>query len=111
LVIYGGILRVPAPIWIGAVHRWSGRIAFPMTVPVAMHCLYALGFKTHSTRVIIHSLLGCAFFGAFTVKMLILPKRGLPAGHSPWQGVVFIVLTGVWFTSAYWFFSTYGIHR
>jgi uncharacterized protein DUF6529 len=55
------------------------------------------------------SRLGCAFFGAFTVKMLILPKRGLPAGHSPWRGVVFIVLTGVWFTSAYWFFSTYGI--
>ena len=25
--------------------------------------------------------------------------------------VVFIVLTAVWFTSAYWFFSTFGIKR
>ena len=33
------------------------------------------GIPDYSTRVLIHSLLGCAFFGAFTVKMLILPNR------------------------------------
>ena len=112
LVMYGKIPRVPAPSWIGRVHRWSGRIAFLVAVPVAMHCLHALGFQTYSTRVLIHSLLGCAFFGAFTVKMLILPKRGLPSWTLPVAGAaVFIVLTVVWFTSAYWFFSTFGIHR
>jgi uncharacterized protein DUF6529 len=112
LVMYGKVPHVTAPSWIGTVHRWSGRTAFVVAVPVAMHCLYALGFQTYSTRVLIHSLLGCAFFGAFTVKMLILPKRGLPGWTLPVAGAaVFIVLIGVWFTSAFWFFSTYGIHR
>ena len=112
LVMYGKIPRVPAPAWIGRAHRWSGRIAFVLAVPVAMHCLYALGFQTYSTRVLIHSLLGCAFFGAFAVKMLILPKRGLPGWALPVAGaVLFTLLIAVWFTSALWFFSTFGIHR
>jgi Family of unknown function (DUF6529) len=112
LVMYGKIPRIPAPAWLGTVHRWSGRIAFVTAVPVAMHCLYALGFQTYSTRVLVHSVLGCAFFGAFTVKMLILPRRGLPSWVLPVAGAaVFIMLIGVWFTSAYWFFATYGIHR
>jgi hypothetical protein len=25
--------------------------------------------------------------------------------------VVFTVLIGIWFTSAFWFFSTFGLHR
>ena len=112
LVMYGKIPRVPAPSWIGRLHQWSGRIAFLVAVPVAVNCLYGLGFQTYSTRVLIHSVLGCAFFGAFTVKMLILPKRGLPGWTLPVAGaVVFTVLTALWFTSAYWFFSTFGIHR
>jgi hypothetical protein len=112
LVMYGKIPRIAAPSWIGGLHKWSGRIAFLLAVPVAIHCLYALGFQSYSTRVLIHSLLGCAFFGAFTVKMLILPKRGLPGWLLPVLGaVVFTVLILVWFTSAYWFFSTFGIKR
>jgi hypothetical protein len=112
LVMYGKIPRITAPSWIGTLHRWSGRIAFLLAVPVAVHCLYALGFQNYSTRVLIHSILGCAFFGAFTVKMLILPKRGLPGWMLPALGaLVFIALTGIWLTSAYWFFSTFGIKR
>ena len=112
LVMYGKVPRVSAPSWIGGLHRWSGRIAFLLAVPVAIHCLYALGFQQYSTRVLVHSLFGCAFFGAFTVKMLILPKRGLPGWVLPVVGaVVFTALVIVWFTSAYWFFSTFGIKR
>jgi len=112
LVMYGKVPRVAAPSWIGGLHRWSGRLAFLLAVPVAIHCLYALGFQDYSTRVLIHSLLGCAFFGAFTVKMLILPKRGLPGWVLPVVGaVVFTALIAIWLTSAYWFFSTFGIHR
>ena len=112
LMMYGKIPRVSAPSWIGRAHQWSGRIAFVLAVPVAIDCLYGLGFQTYSTRVMIHSLLGCAFFGAFTVKMLILPKRGVPGWALPVAGaVVFLVLVAIWFTSAYWFFSTFGIHR
>jgi hypothetical protein len=112
LVMYGKVPRVSAPSWIGGLHRWSGRIAFLLAVPVAVQCLYALGFQTDSTRVLIHSVLGCLFFGAFTVKMLVLPKRGVPGWVLPVTGaIVFAVLILIWFTSAFWFFSTFGIHR
>jgi hypothetical protein len=103
---------VTAPSWIGGLHRWSGRIAFLAAVPVAIHCLYALGFQNYSTRVLLHSIFGCLFFGAFTVKMLILPKKGLPGWVLPfWGAVVFTTLVLIWLTSAYWFFSTFGVHR
>jgi hypothetical protein len=112
LVMYGKVPRVSAPSWIGGLHRWSGRIAFLLAVPVAIHCLYALGFQNYSTRVLLHSLVGCLFFGAFTVKMLILPKKGLPGWVLPfWGAVVFTALVVIWLTSAYWFFSTFGVHR
>jgi hypothetical protein len=112
LGMYGKVPRVTAPEWIGGLHRWSGRIAFLLAVPVAIHCLYALGFQQYSTRVLIHSVVGCLFFGAFTVKMLILPKRGLPGWVLPVVGaVVFTLLVVIWLTSAYWFFSTFGIKR
>jgi hypothetical protein len=112
LVMYGKVPRVAAPSWIGGLHQWSGRIAFLLSVPVAVHCLYALGFQDYSTRVLIHSVLGCLFFGAFTVKMLVLPKRGLPGWVLPVLGaIVFAALILIWFTSAYWFFSTFGIKR
>ena len=112
LVMYGKVPGVTAPSWIGGLHRWSGRIAFLLAVPVAIHCLYALGFQNYSTRVLLHSIFGCLFFGAFTVKMLILPKKGLPGWVLPfWGAVVFTALVLIWLTSAYWFFSTFGVHR
>ena len=112
LVMYGKIPRVTAPSWIGMLHQWSGRIAFLVAVPVAVNCLYALGFQTYSTRVLLHSIFGCAFFGAFSIKMLILPKRGVPGWALPLAGaLVFILLVALWFTSAFWFFSTFGVHR
>jgi hypothetical protein len=112
LVMYGKVPRVTAPSWIGGLHKWSGRVAFIAAVPAAVHCVYALGFANYSTRVLIHSVLGCLFFGAFTVKMLVLPKRGVPGWVLPVLGaVVFAALILIWFTSAYWFFSTFGIKR
>jgi hypothetical protein len=45
LRMYGKI-RVPAtmPSWFGDLHRLSGTLAFGFSVPVAYHCLWALGF-------------------------------------------------------------------
>jgi hypothetical protein len=112
LVMYGKMPCVTAPSWIGGLHRWSGRIAFLLAVPVAVQCLYSLGFQTYSTRILIHSVLGCLFFGAFTMKMLVLPKRGVPGWVLPVTGaIVFAVLILIWFTSAFWFFSTFGTKR
>jgi hypothetical protein len=53
------------PAWVNPVHRWSGRLAFVCTLPVAYHCIFKLGFRSPDNRVLTHSLLGCAVFGAF----------------------------------------------
>lgn len=109
LVMYGKVPNVPAPGWLGAGHRWSGRVAFLLAVPVAIHCLYAAGFQTFDARIFLHSLLGCGFFGAFVVKMLGLRKDGLPGWFLPVAGgVVFTALIGLWWTTAVRFFQTFG---
>ncbi|MFN0283905.1 MAG: DUF6529 family protein [Kineosporiaceae bacterium] len=98
------------PRWVGPVHRWSGRAAFLVSVPVAVHCLYALGLQTFDLRVLAHSLAGCAFYGAFTVKMLSLSRTGLPGWLLPvLGGAVFALLVAVWLTSSFWFFTTIGV--
>ena len=112
LVMYGKVSWITAPPWIGTLHRWSGRIAFIFTVPVAVHCLYALGFETFNLRVIVHSICGCLFFGVFTVKMLALTRKGLPNWVLPVVGgLAFGLLVVIWFTSAFWFFSIFGFRR
>jgi len=110
LVMYGKIPVLKNAHWLSAVHRWSGRLAFITSIPVALHCLYALGFGTYNTRVLVHSLLGCFFYGVFTAKMLILTKRGVPNWALPvFGGFVFTALSGLFVTSALWFFTTVGV--
>ena len=70
-----------APAWLAPLHRWSGSVAFVVTLPVALHCIWSLGFVTSTPRVLLHSTLGCAFYGAYAAKMLGLRLRGLPGGH------------------------------
>jgi hypothetical protein len=103
------IYRVGAR-WLSGLHRWSGRLAVLATVPVAVHCLYALGFQLGSPRVLAHSLAGCFVYGVFTAKMLVLPRPNAPRWSIPLLGgLLFTVLTAVWLTSSLWFFSTSGI--
>jgi hypothetical protein len=110
MAMYGRLPGVTAGAWTDTLHRWSGRGAFLLTVPVAVHCLYALGFQGFDTRTLVHSTLGCVFFGAFTAKMLTLPKRGLSGWVLPTVGgLVFTVLIGLWLTSSFWFFTTTGV--
>ncbi|MGI5374323.1 DUF6529 family protein [Streptomyces sp. CA-251387] len=106
-MVYG---KLPGPAWSSALHRWSGRVAFLVSVPVAVHCLYALGYQTYEMRVFLHSLLGCFFFGAFSAKMLLLRSERLPGWLLPIVGgLVFTALTIIWLTSALWFFRTFGV--
>src|SRR5215212_10070160 len=108
LVMYGRI-PVRAPSWIGGLHRWSGRVAVLVTVPVAVHCLYALGFQGGEPRVLVHSLFGCFFYGAFAAKMLVLRAR-VPRWTLPvLGGAVFTALTALWLTASVWFFATSGL--
>jgi Family of unknown function (DUF6529) len=104
------IYRPGAPAWVATLHRWSGRSAVIVTLPVVVHCVYALGFETESARVLVHALLGCFFYGAFVSKMLILTRRGMPGWALPVVGgAVFTGLIGLWFTSAFWLFTTKGL--
>jgi hypothetical protein len=99
-----------APAWMGTAHVWSGRLAVLVSVPVAVHCLYALGFQSYDNRVLFHSLFGCFFYGAFVTKMVLLTRKGLRGWVIPViGGVVFFGLVYVWLTSALWFFDTNGI--
>lgn len=104
--IYERIGRGPSPRGVNLTHRVSGALAVLVSLPVAYHCLWSLGFGTYDTRVWVHSLLGCAFYGVFVTKMLALRTGRLPGWAVPLLGgALFTVLVGVWTTSALWFFT------
>jgi hypothetical protein len=73
---------------------------------VAYNCLWSLGFETYSNRVLVHSLLGCLFYGVFVAKMLTLQIKGTPSWAIPvLGGATFAVLIGVAATSSLWYFA------
>ena len=87
------------------MHRWSGRLAFLCTLPVAYHCIFKLGFRHSDSRVVAHSLLGCAVYGAFAAKVTIVRMHRFPKPVLPIAGgLLFAVLIGVWYTSAIWLY-------
>jgi hypothetical protein len=107
-----GKIRFPreVPAWLGKAHRASGTVAFLLAIPVAFHCLWALGFQTVDARHIVHSIAGCFFFGAFLTKVIVVESRSLPGWFLPAVGgSVFTALSLVWLSSALWFFATSGI--
>jgi len=100
----------PRPTWIPALHRWTGRLAFACTLPVAYHCVFKLGFQHPTTRVLAHSLFGCAVYGAFAAKVLIVRLHRFPVWVLPTAGgLLFSALVAVWYTSAVWLFGLVGI--
>jgi Family of unknown function (DUF6529) len=110
LRIYGK-LRVPRemPGWLPLAHRLSGTATFLLVVPVAYHCLWALGFQDYQTRVLVHSLAGCFFFGAFAAKVVVVEWKSLPRLALPVAGgALFTALVIIWYTSALWFFREFG---
>lgn len=108
--LYGRLPFVKeAPSWLGGAHRWLGTVAFLFTLPIAYHCLWSLGFQSTNTRVVVHSVLGCAFYGAFTTKMLVLHSRRMPSWALPLMGALLVtVLVALWTTSSLWYFRTFG---
>jgi mono/diheme cytochrome c family protein len=94
------------PYWVNPAHRWSGRLAFAFTLPVAYHCIFKLGFESPDTRVLAHSLLGCAVYGGYAAKVAIVRVRRFPVPVLPIAGgALFAVLIGVWYTSAVWLYT------
>lgn len=99
-----------APSWIAPVHRWSGSVAFVLTLPVAFHCVWSLGFATYDARVFVHSAAGCLFYGAYAAKMLGLRVPGVPGRFIPvLGGTVLTLFVLTWLTAALWVFTRSGI--
>jgi Family of unknown function (DUF6529) len=127
-----GLLHFPPPgRFYNIVHRFSGWTAVILTLPVAYHCIFLLGFggtqpcgvgstcvsifgsRVYDLRILVHSLLGSTIYGTFLAKVLLVrssrsnryPGWALPVAG----GVMFATLLGLWLTSAYWFFGVFGI--
>jgi len=108
-------IRFPrtVPLWYADFHRLCGTLALLCTIPVAYHCLWSLGFQSSMSnpRAVVHSLLGCFFYGAFVTKILAVRVDRLAGWQVPgWLipvmgGTVLVALTGVWLTSAGYFFA------
>jgi hypothetical protein len=90
------------------VHRWSGRIALLLTLPVFFHCVMILGFRTPDARVAIHSIAGSFVYGVVAAKLLVIRHRS--RNYAPWVlpvlgGSLAAVLTTLWLTSSLWYFT------
>jgi len=108
LALYGRLGPRAARPWVGPLHRVSGVLALLTSLPVAVHCLWSLGFSTFDARTTAHSLLGCAFYGAFTAKMLTLRNHGGPKWLLPVLGATLLtVLAGLWLTASLWYFRNF----
>jgi hypothetical protein len=110
LWMYGKLpIERAAPAHIGTIHRWTGTAAFLVSLPVAYHCLWSLGFAESGTREVLHSIFGCAFYGAFATKLLALRIEGLPRFALPVIGGLLVtLLTAIWLSSSLWFFTNVG---
>jgi len=98
------------PTWITSFHHWTGRLFFVTTLPVAYHCIFKLGFQHTDGRVLAHSFIGCAVYGAFAAKILIVRLHRFPNWVLPAAGgLVFTLLLAVWSTSALWLFRSTGV--
>jgi hypothetical protein len=87
------------------MHRASGYLGILLTLPVAYHCIFLLGFDTTSPRVAVHSVLGSAFYGAFLVKVILVRSEGFPRWALPVAGgLLFAILVGLWLTSSLYLF-------
>ena len=96
--------------WPAPLHRWSGVVAFVLTLPVAFQCIWSLGFSDSSARALTHTIAGCLFYGVFAAKMLALRIHGLPGWTLPvLGGLLAALLTVVWFSSAFWYFTQSGV--
>ncbi|MDF2731686.1 MAG: hypothetical protein K0S92_311 [Desertimonas sp.] len=114
LWMFGKLPGGPAPLWVGPAHRITGSLALLLSLPVAYHCLWSLGFNPDpgGSRRFWHSVLGCAFYGAFATKILVVRSRRMPGWALPIVGgLLFTVLVLIWLTSSWWFFRTIGVER
>jgi hypothetical protein len=104
LWMYGrlpGLAAAPRSVRIS--HRIVGWAAFLLSVPIAYHCVRTYGVETTSTRVFLHSVAGCALYGAFVAKVLVVHSRRLPGAMLPAAGSALFGAIGLlWYSAALW---------
>jgi hypothetical protein len=109
-----GKLGIEAPSWLGMAHRASGTLAILISLPVAFHCLWSLGFQSDGNvpnRVLVHSIAGCAVYGALVVKVVAVRTRSAPGWLLPVAGgLLFAAIVIVVWTSAVWYVGENGWH-
>ena len=88
------------------IHRWSGRLAVLVTLPVVFHCVTILGFETTDSRVAIHSIVGSFVYGVLAAKLLVVREHDFPGWLLPVAGgTLFSALAVMWLTSSLWYFT------
>jgi hypothetical protein len=112
--MYGVLHLSPQARLYQVVHRWSGRVAMALTLPVAFNCLFELGQIPSDMRVMVHAILGAFIYGVFVAKVLLI-RLDRASGEPRWMlpilgSVLFTTILGLWLTSAYWLFTLYGWH-
>ena len=65
-------LKVAPPSGVRIAHRLTGIGLLALSVPIAYHCMFAYGVQTTSSRVLVHSLAGCFFYGGFVAKVTVV---------------------------------------
>ncbi|WP_327145449.1 DUF6529 family protein [Nocardia sp. NBC_01327] len=109
------IYRWHAGRWVHRYHRIAGALTFTASLPVGYYCLYSFGFHLDDgipPRILVHSIAGIAFYGAFAAKMLALRLRNAPAWLVPVLGaLVFGTFVLAWSAAALWWFHTVGFSR
>jgi hypothetical protein len=109
-----GKLGIEAPSWLGMAHRASGTLAVLISLPVAFHCLWSLGFQSDGgvpNRVLVHSVAGCAVYGAIIVKVVAVRAKSAPGWMLPVAGgLLFATIVIVVWTSAVWYVGENGWH-
>ena len=109
LAMYGK-LGLTAPSWLGIAHRAGGVVALLLTLPVAYHCLWSLGFQSYDLRTLLHSLAGCLVYGALVTKVLVLHGRDTPGWMLPLVGgLLLTAVVATVLTSAVWYLAEIGL--
>lgn len=103
-----GVRSVPRRVPL--LHRIGGLVTFAVSVPIAVHCMFAYGVQLGSSRLAVHSLAGCFFYGAFAAKVLLVRSRRLPGWALPVAGGLLVATVAVlWYAAALWYFNGYHV--
>ncbi|HEY7975945.1 MAG TPA: DUF6529 family protein [Ktedonobacterales bacterium] len=109
--MYGWFRMSRASPGVHLIHRWSGRVAMALTLPVAVNCLFELGVTPPDWRVMVHAVFGAFIYGVFVTKLFLVRQSTAPGWALPIAGsALFTTVLVLWITSAYWLFNLYGVH-